>query len=137
MVVVVWGRHVKNVKPIIRVSEDLVLCEFYDINHLYFIPLLRERNFGLFQDGNKKNYFELDERLEKRLLALPQESKPEKYLKEIQKFNPDMKKVRMEYEANKDEINSQENKEFIRFLKTIGIILGIIFLILVIQNIFF
>lgn len=137
MVVVVWGRDVKNVKPIVRLSEDLVLCEFDNVNHIYFIPLTKERNFGLFQDGNNKAYFELDERLEKRLLALPQESSPEKYLKEIQKFNLNMKKIIKEYEKNEDKINAQENKEFIIFLKAAGIILGIIFLSFIIRIIFF
>lgn len=137
MVVVVWGRHVKNVKPIIRISEDLTLCEFYNINHLYFIPLTKERNFGLFQERNKKSYFELDERLEKRLLGLPQESKPEKYLKEIQKFNLDMRKVTREYESNRDKIEAKENREFIKFLKIAGIIIATLILAFIIQAIFF
>ena len=137
MVVVVWGRHIKGVKPIVRLSDELVLCEFYNVNHLYFIPLEKERKFGLFQDGNKKTYFEIDERLEKRLLSLSQEAQPNDYGKEIKKFNLDMDKIEREYEINKDKIEAKDNQEFVKFLKTVGIIFAIIILAFIISILFF
>ena len=132
-----WGYNVEDIKPILKMQEGLNLCQFYYVRHVYFIPINRERKFGLFETENKRTHVELDQKLEKRLLNLTEDSSPEQYLKEIKKFNLDMKNLIIHYEQNKDKIEAKENKDFIDFLKNVGGLIGIIILIIIIKAIFF
>lgn len=124
-------------KKVLAKYEDFELCQFYTLHHILFIPIFWSKGIGLFHPKMKNKYYELDGTLEKRLLKLPKNSQSELYLKEIKNYNTEQGKKHLHYIEHKEEYDKKENEEFIKFLKGVGIFLGIAILLIIIKSIFF
>lgn len=137
MVVVFFGYGSWFKKFLAHYDEEYDLYEFYRVHHAMLIPIHWERRIGLFNPRNKGRYIEIDDLLEKRLLTVPKGSPEKVYHKEIITFLKQEHKKQIYYETHKEEIEAKDNAEFIKFLKTIGIIFGILLFIFLISKIFF
>lgn len=131
------GSYIRNLKPIFDAGNGLSLCSFDMVKHAYFIPVEKEKRFGLFNLDDKKHFIEIDDRLEQRLIKIPEGSKPELYLKEIDKFHLDMKKFLKEYEKQKEKLEDEDTKGFINSLIVIGVILVIVVIGFIIMRFIF
>ena len=129
-----YGSHFK--KLLVR-FEDLEVYQFYRIYHIFFIPLFWERKIGLFQDNLKWNFYEFDGELERILLNIPKNSEEKIYLKEIKKYEKEQHKKSIYFERHKEEFYQIENNDFVQFIKLVGIFLGIILLLFIINKMFF
>ena len=133
--VFVWGNYFGFKKKLANL-ENLELYRFYEMHHLLFIPLFWQKRIGLFESKHSNYFYELDISLEKRLLKLNENSNESVFINEIKKYNSEEKKKQDYYKFHKKELSKKDDKEFIKFLKSAGIILALILIALILRMIF-
>lgn len=134
--IIFFGRRMAFKKILARYRE-FEICQFYTHYHIFFIPLFWQRGIGLFHPSTKSEYYEFDSALENKLLKLPKNSDSKLYIQEIEKYNREQEQKQLHYIKHKIKYDKKENKEFIQFLKGIGILLGLVLIFIIIKSIFF
>ena len=136
MVLMVFGYHIFGKKRLgIKVGEHLELVQSYEVQFA-FIPIWFQRRIMLYDFLNKK-YYELDNKLENKLLNLGKKVTLENLSKIIKDYEKEQHKKNIYYEIYKEEIEKKENEEFIQFLKWISVALGILIFLFVINKFLF
>ena len=134
---VVFFGHFHAFRKKLADYKEFNLVQSHDIFFFFIVPLFFQRRILLY-DEKTKQYFEFeDDGLEKNLLKIEKGSNPKKYMEAIKEF--ERKKIIefKELEKNKEKLIKKENKDFITFLKIVGIIISLLILTLILKTIFF
>lgn len=136
MVVIFGGYIISGKKKLgVQLAENLELVQSYQI-FFFMLPIWFQRRIMLYNFSQKK-YYELDDKLEDRLLKLGKNSTLEQLKLTIKQYEKEQHKKQEYYELHKKEINEKEDEEFMKFLKWAGILIGLVVLLVIIRAIFF
>lgn len=116
---------------------NISILTVWEISILFCIPIWKRRI--LLKIDEESDYRELDSpKLEENLLKLyKNNAESEAYIQELEEHLRANKLKEQELKRNAKQIEIQENKEFIKFLKNYGILAAILALIIVLKLIIF
>ena len=119
----------------IKITDDLDLIQCYHIT-FFILPIYFQRRILLY-NFSKNKYYDLDDKLEDRLLKIGKNPDQREISQIIRQYEKEEKNRTKYYKEHKEELEEKDNWGFVKFLKTMGMILLILFSIFLIRWIFF
>jgi len=133
-VIIIWSYRHKN-KVLATLEDGLELVSVTVITLAMIIPVWFSKRVLLW-DKNKRQYHEfIDSRIESALKKIKKGSEKD-YLNIIKEYQ---KKREIEFkniEKNRKRAEKKDNEDFMKFVKYVGIIVGILIIYLIIKAIF-